>query len=429
MTYGPVKKNNKKDDNLQKFKNAINNTSRTFFSDCQAIVSNSRLGLNTILGIVLAILFAGCIGGYLILNTLKSNVSETSTRDDSQPTIIVNAESQNDNIIHINDVKSIVAEYDMDNILEGDYLDITKINVIVTYDDNRTIVARTGQFNISENAKNPLEAGNNVFYITYNSNKCVLNVIAQPNSALNDRISKYSDEFSNADVKYVSDTLWITGTKYAANDVYWLYHIICSKNNTPRMAMSRNESTKTETILQNEAKNGWTFAVNGSYYDKDYNPTTGLYMCDQEVYSNITTTSGNELCITTDGLLFTPEPGLSASDLISMNVIDTIVSDNPTLIKDGKITDIPTTYLDNINTKTIIAMKDKGEYYIIVAADGMYTNYNDYNTLTNILLNKHCTYAKAVSSASNVTAALNDRVIVNPPLENRSLIDVFAFYE
>lgn len=148
--------------------------------------------------------------------------------------------------------------------------------------------------------------------------------------------------------------------------------------------------------------------INGKLYQSD-----GFVLRDTVDYSEKTT--GSELCLTKDGSLFTPEKGVSAQELVSMGVTDTIAcSSEPVLIKDGVVQEINDTSSRQRYNRMAVGMVKPGEYYIL-AAGGIYTSDNTNHGMTqkevqDLFAKYGCTFARCMDGGGSATMYFNGQV-------------------
>ncbi len=387
-------------------------------------IYNTKLSPNLILGTILGVMCLTLIVGGIFLHSMQNQKTK------HEPPITVSAETtapvQETTNTHadIPYVTEISASYNGPDLQEGDVIDTSNISVEATYNTGFVENVDFASTEWPATITMSLSSGANTFTISYKGLKADLTISTTPKSALS-KADEYSTEYDNADIAYKSDTIWITGTKCTAEDTYMLFHILCGPDNVPKVTMNENNFKSIGGILHNAEYHGWFLGCNASYLDGNKKWPDGLYINNGELYTG-DETSGHEMCITDTGELFTPEAGLSFDDLVQKHVVYTTLSDNPVLIKNGEKQDI---IIDTYHTKTIIGMVAPGEYYMIVSTDGKYANNNTFELFRDLLYEKGCTYAKALSGNANTTAAFDGNVVVNPPCYNRHLPDCFAFFE
>ncbi len=133
---------------------------------------------------------------------------------------------------------------------------------------------------------------------------------------------------------------------------------------------------------------------------------------------------GMEICLDKNGRLFTPNPGTTASELIEQGVTYSFASLDSRLIWNGEKDYISQPRIDEDKeyNSTIIAMKEPGEYYVLI---GETTN----RGARDYLYDMGCTYAKSMDQGGSVTLVLDGEVINDPTDKEgeRSVADFLYF--
>lgn len=234
----------------------------------------------------------------------------------------------------------------------------------------------------------------------------------------------YTNEYNLADKKYQSDTLWVTSNNYKTKDQYILTHIVCADTNIPKVSMGQTKTKLLENIQESHNRLKWSLGISASSYNtKRSTIDDGVYINDGEcIYGD--KTIGTEMCITSDGTLYSPDTNVSADQLIQDDVMYTIVSIYPTLIIDGTKQPIQK---DNELAKIIIGMVRPKEYYIIATNNGTYIDKNTYADYQDILLEKGCVYAKALNVEADTNVMLNGKTLNNSPAKHKQALDFLTF--
>ena len=393
------------------------------------LMNNSKLTqikINTLLTTVFCvsmIMLLGCIGVFVKLVYFNE-----ATRSNIQ----ANAESATGSTEH-KKVKKIEVSYPYKNVNEGDRIATNAVTFKILYTDNTIEVIPPETLTFSENTYEPLPAGASTITITYNgkeypftvnANKTVSENIKQSPDETSARITQ--EEMDNADYSYEGNNLQIAIFRHTEPDTYFISHVITGNNNVPEVALDKDILKEASSIEKNQQLHEWIFGVNGSYYDEDYLPDNPLYIYNGKILID-GDSSGNELCITDEGELFTPKTGIPASKLTEAGVKWTAVSENPVIINNGEKAELPEK--ESMLPKTVIGMVNKHEYYIITNSNGTKSSDMTYKDIQNILYEKGCSYAKALSSGSNVSLMFNGEVINQNTVDDKPIIDCFVFYD
>ena len=396
-----------------------------------------KLSLNTVLGIAFGILFIALIIGFIMLSLAKQKVANAEEKipdayDNrnhttvSHSNIIVTNEILNNTITsESRTIDTLIPGYNA-TAIAGQPLDIDAIYLQLEYTDGTTETIPGNNLTLPDYIDQPLNAGLNIIQLEYHGTKCALMVTAESDDIITKAMNEFSNEYADADYAYASESLFCTINKYTDPDTYWMAHVIVAPGNLPKVVPGGEGIHDTSSILQNQKEHGWKFGINGSYCDGDKNICDGVYINDSQLI-NGEDASGNELCITSDGTLFTPAAGTSYTELIENGTIHTALSENPVIINDGQIIDIEPKKQETC--KTVIGMVRPYEYYIVVASDGQYITDITYNDISQILQQAGCTYAKALSSAANVNMVYDGEIINQSADKDKELIDVIAFYD
>ena len=386
-----------------------------------------RIDINKVLISVFSVLLILFIGGFTVLQIISKNSDKTSSDVIGKTTPVQETKQPMEmsmvTIVPTGKIESAKASYATDELEEGEFLSRDKITLKLIYDNGTTAIVPNDQIQFPDTLNEPLNAGLNMFPLEYNNIKCVLCIVAneKEHSSI---IDEHSLEYENANYKYASDKLFVALNAFNEPDDYWIAHVITKNGNIPKIRMGNDEFKSIEKLRNNEGRNKWILGINGSYYDKEYAPPAGIYINEGTVYQD-EPASGDEMCILNNGALFTPPKDTSAKDLLDMGVISTIISENPVLIDNGEKCEIVT---NNKNLpKTVIGMVAPGEYYIVIASNGTYTSQITFEDIQNILLERNCIYAKAMSGSTYTTMMFQCEQINEPAVNDKPMIDILTF--
>ena len=213
-----------------------------------------------------------------------------------------------------------------------------------------------------------------------------------------DAARENDEELNQSTAKYVDDSLYVAVSEH---ENYYMTHII-TVNAGEQLRGDFGGGVGygySEAITAAADRLKWGVGVNGS------NPSSapsiiirnGKLEQDGE-------TNGSEICMTIDGVLFSPDAGKSGDELLGMGVKNMWWTDEPTLIQTGKAAE---GIDDGPHCRTIIAMKQIGEYYILSTVNrGM-----DYAECISILTEMGCTYARPLGGDENEALMVGSNLV------------------
>lgn len=246
-----------------------------------------------------------------------------------------------------------------------------------------------------------------------------------------DKVAAYTEEYANADYKHLSDTAYIAVTKNTdGSAVYYLTHIIISDSSQIHGALSYDDWGGSRQLPTNlAAEKNAILVTNGSYFSYDTgNPVrAGEYIIDGAIIQD-GTTNGYEVCLKSDGTLYTPAVGISASQLLEEGVIHIWGTADPLLISNGEAVTI--TGKDPYETypRTAYGMVEPCEYYVITAGEGNYGNGLSFTQLHEKFQALSCTYARALDGGGSASLVFEGTLINSPAAgEERPVVDFVYF--
>ena len=236
-----------------------------------------------------------------------------------------------------------------------------------------------------------------------------------------DAIVNYYNELGSAEKSTVNDNMFATTTKVSdEHGTYYMTHIVIKDPSQIGVANGNGAyGNGLETTSSMAKKAGATIAINGSHFVGDGSQdllstggTNNLAINNGKIKENWSSSAGMEICIDKNGKIFSPEPGTTAQQLVEMGVTNTFSSHDIPLIKNGEIqygdgTSAWNNALNGSYNRTILAMKEPGEYYILT---GNTTNLG----AAEILKDQGCTYAKSLDQGGSTTLVYNDSIVNNP---------------
>ena len=222
----------------------------------------------------------------------------------------------------------------------------------------------------------------------------------------------YADEIAAAYRTYLSDTTYIAVMKDTVNgSPYCIAHVIVNNPEQIKTIVTSDKQYARKLYDNNE----YLFAMNASVLNNSHTTfIDGLHICDYNIISDMTTSTGVELAYDNIGSLMKIKEGTHFDELKSNNIKWTVLSENPTLIENDKAVELPADIPTDITCKSVIGMVAPGEYYFMVASDGDYLSDVTYTDIQKILLDKSCTFAQSLSTGVNVVMSMQGELINQP---------------
>ena len=222
----------------------------------------------------------------------------------------------------------------------------------------------------------------------------------------------YADEIAAAYRTYLSDTAYIAVTKDTINgSPYCIAHVIVNDPEQIKTIVTSDKQYTRKLYDDNE----YLLAMNASVLNNSHTTfIDGLHICDYNIISDITTSTGVELAYDNKGSLMKINEGTPFDELKSNNIKWTVLSENPTLIENSKAVELPADIPTDITCKSVIGIVAPGEYYFMVASDGDYLSDVTYADMQKILLDKSCTFAQSLSTSVNVVMSMQEELINQP---------------
>jgi exopolysaccharide biosynthesis protein len=316
------------------------------------------------------------------------------------------------------------------DLLQGDELSFSTITI--TYDNG--VQESISKDNVELKSSLTMETGTNTINFTYHEQNLSFQVTAYARTSARLARRNYASEFANAKYSHLTDNIFATvGEYYTDTGVYLLTHVVINDPSQIKGGMSNDTFGGTrEKPSKASQRLSWVLGTNGSYfyYDGGCPALAGVFIKNGQVVQG-SVANGDEMCLKSDGTLFTPAAGTSASDLISQGVVQSWGTALPPIITGGVgQSDGSTDYTDTY-PRTIYAMVSPCEYYIITAGSGSYKNGISLEEAQNILLAKGCTYARALDGGGSSSLVFENKLINNPAAsgKERAVADFVYFTE
>lgn len=174
---------------------------------------------------------------------------------------------------------------------------------------------------------------------------------------------------------------------------------------------------------------GAVITTNGSYfsYDTGQPACASVFVNKGQVISG-SSTNGKEVCLLSDGSLFTPKAGTSASELVDKGVIATWGTADPLLIQNSERVSTSAQINDGAYPRTAIGCVEPGEYYIVTAGSSAYSGGLTFKDLQDMFIDLGCNYARSLDGGGSSSLVFDGELINTPAAgEQRPVVDFLYF--
>lgn len=243
-----------------------------------------------------------------------------------------------------------------------------------------------------------------------------------------DKISYFVPELKDVDYTYTGENLFLTIKKHTlGSGTYFLTHLITKDPDQIHGAVSNDTFGGSRELPTSVAERTESpLVINGSYfsYDTGKPSHSPIYILDGEVLRNEGDTTGYEVYLSEDGTFFSPDPGMTVEDLEEFGIRATWGTAGPILIQDGEDHELTYSGKNWSYPRTALGMVEPGEYYIVTAGNGNYTEGLELYELQNIFRTLGCSYAVCLDEGGS-SALVFDGVLLNNPAagEQRPVVD------
>lgn len=284
-----------------------------------------------------------------------------------------------------------------------------------------------------EQWERPVSEGVNTYNFTYKSKNYTVEVEALPGLPVDMLRSGVQAELDATDKKYVSSNMIVTVTHGVDGSmIYDLAHIIVNSPSQVHGGIA-GDSYGTTRELSSEAskRQNWIIGVNGSVFNYDTcgldTSVAGVIIKNGQIMPDSgEATTGLETVILKNGVMYTPDVGVSAQALLDSGAVNVFCSRDVTLISNG--IRVNTDVIGDISPRTAVGMVSPGEYYLLVCSGPDYSGGGTYAQLRDIFWSHGCTYAKCLDGgSSSVMIFQGDIVNELAAGVERSVVDYLYF--
>ena len=337
--------------------------------------------------------------------------------------------------LNVTEIKSLTAT-SMSNYISGDTVDTFSVLLSVTYSDGSAVTLSSDKVEFDEKIKEPLKEGLNTFNVKYKSVSTELrvNAIAKTNINLAVYSDGFNQEMDQAKYKYYGKNICVSISEKTAGmyGSYLLSHIIVNEPSKQLLGAFSNDSYGGDAELCTSCarRKTWKIGVNGSPFSGDNGKPLGgaVFIRDGKIIDG-DTTNGGEICMKSDGTLYSPESGISASQLISDGVVQSWGSLDPILISEGVTKGIEDEEYSNSGaySRTVIGMVKPGEYYIITSGVSGDCGISLVEA-RNILNGVGCVYARPLGSGDDSSLVFQNGLINHPAGLSEKAVSDFLYF-
>ena len=271
-----------------------------------------------------------------------------------------------------------------------------------------------------------------VYHFQYLGGTYSVLVHANTTTFVEDAVKYFKKEVANADYKYISDSIFVTITSHkTANSFYYLSHIVINDPSQIRSGLSHDTYGGEREKPTDAAKRlGWVIGTNGSNfsYETGRPVYAGTCIKNRQVMEP-GTTNGLEICLMSNGVLFSPEMFVDPYKLIASGVTDTWSCGDTLLVIDGENVNVGDANEDYRYPRTAIGMVQPCEYYLITAGTTGYAMGLTYREIRDILLEHDCTFGKCMDGGGSSSLVFQGKLINTPVTTERPVVDFLYFVE
>ena len=304
--------------------------------------------------------------------------------------------------------------------------------IIVIYENGSSKELSLDDVVFHENPDGKLQAGENIYHFDYYGGTYSVLIHAKTTTFVEDAVKYFKKEMEQADYKYVSDSIFVTITSHQTeNAFYYLSHIVINDPSQIRSGLS-HDTYGGEREKPTDAANrlNWVIGTNGSNfsYDTGRPVYAGTCIKNREVMEG-SATNGLEICLMSNGVLFSPEMFVDPHKLIASGVTDTWSCGDTLLVIDGKNVNVGDANEDYRYPRTAVGMVQPCEYYLITAGTTGYAMGLTYREIRDILLEHDCTFGKCMDGGGSSSLVFQGQLINTPVTTERPVVDFLYFVE
>ena len=304
--------------------------------------------------------------------------------------------------------------------------------VVIVYENGYSRELGLDEVEFLDDIDEKMLPGENVYHFQYLGGTYSILVHANTTTFVEDAVKYFKKEVANADYKYISDSIFVTITSHkTANSFYYLSHIVINDPSQIRSGLSHDTYGGEREKPTDAAKRlGWVIGTNGSNfsYETGRPVYAGTCIKNRQVMEP-GTTNGLEICLMSNGVLFSPEMFVDPYKLIASGVTDTWSCGDTLLVIDGENVNVGDANEDYRYPRTAIGMVQPCEYYLITAGTTGYAMGLTYREIRDILLEHDCTFGKCMDGGGSSSLVFQGKLINTPVTTERPVVDFLYFVE
>jgi len=333
--------------------------------------------------------------------------------------------------ITVEPVTGAIADTDPGLLFQEDMLNVTGIRL--QYKDGHEEHAEMDEVRLEPEAYLPLVYGDTEISFDYRGGTYAFTVNANRDTEIHRAMKDYADEIASAKYLHLTDTIMVTINEYETDDYYYLLtHIIIDDPSQIHAGLSNDDyGGSRETPTSAAERLGWVVGINGSNFSYVTNTPT---MADisiknsQVMPDSKMTANGMEICLTNSGNLFSPQQGMTASELLAMGVTDTWCCGDTLLISNGQAVNVGIQSEQYRYPRTAIGMVRPCEYYIITAGNGGYNKGMTYDEIRDTLMSRDCGFGKCLDGGGSSSLVFEKQLLNIPATGSERPVTDFLYF-
>ena len=333
--------------------------------------------------------------------------------------------------ITIEPVTGAIADTDPGLLFQEDMLNVTGIRL--QYKDGHEEHAEMDEVRLEPEAYLPLVYGDTEISFDYRGGNYAFTVRAARDTEIHKAMKDYAGEIETAKYLHLTDTIMVTINEYETDEYYYLLtHIIIDDPSQIHAGLSNDDyGGSRETPTSAAERLGWVVGINGSNFSYVTNTPT---MADisiknsQVMPDSKMTANGMEICLTNSGNLFSPQQGMTASELLAMGVTDTWCCGDTLLISNGQAVNVGIQSEQYRYPRTAIGMVRPCEYYIITAGNGGYNKGMTYDEIRDTLMSRDCGFGKCLDGGGSSSLVFEKQLLNKPAAGSERPVTDFLYF-
>ena len=333
--------------------------------------------------------------------------------------------------ITVEPVTGAIADTDPGLLFQEDMLNVTDIRL--QYKDGHEEKAEMDEVRLEPEAYMPLVYGDTEISFDYRGGTYAFTVNARRDTEIHKAMKDYADEIASAKYLHLTDTIMVTINEYETDDYYYLLtHIVIDDPSQIHAGLSNDDyGGSRETPTSAAERLGWVVGINGSNFSYVTNTPT---MADVSIKNSQVmpdskmTANGMEICLTNSGNLFSPQQGMTVSELLAMGVTDTWCCGDTLLISNGQAVNVGIQSEQYRYPRTAIGMVRPCEYYIITAGNGGYNKGMTYDEIRDTLMSRDCGFGKCLDGGGSSSLVFEKQLLNKPAAGSERPVTDFLYF-